>query len=133
MLGCCGWATLETMKNLQNRLEERVTYAWHRFVENYPSLARRNKPSIKTNKRLKTTGGRAWLEHGFIDISLDMCIEHGQEFINFVVDHEVGHFAAWYVFNDDGHGPAWKQVMRSIGASDSRCHYFANSKWENRK
>ncbi len=109
----------------------RRNIVWDKLRAEYPNIQTRY-PAIIINKRLKTTGGRAftWQTPQYIDLSHELLLEHGEAFINWVIPHELAHLAAYTVFGDNGHGTGWKSVMaKGLSIIPERCHEFNNTKW----
>lgn len=79
-------------------------------------------PEIKMNARLTATGGRAFLEQGYIDLSCYL-MERNKEYYEMdTIPHELCHIIAWRLYGDKGHGKGWKYVMQEMGVNGSRCH-----------
>lgn len=98
---------------LQVTAEKALHHAWVRFESQHDKIGR--KPSIILNTRTWRTAGRAWLEQGIIELSYKLFIHHRDEFIRVIIPHEAAHHVAFRVYEDAGHGPAWKQVMVDYG------------------
>ncbi len=121
----------QTLAHLITLADIRRNIVWDKLRRIYPNIQTRY-PAIVINKRLKTTGGRAftWASPQYINLSHDLLLEHGQAFIDFVVPHELAHLVAYTIYNDNGHGNGWKTVMmKDLGITPERCHPFGNTKW----
>lgn len=57
-----------------------------------------------------------------IKLSLPLLRLNGDTFINRTPAHEAMHIAAYALFNNDGHGPVWKGLMRLVGRDEKRTH-----------
>lgn len=74
-------------------------------------------PKLVLNNRLTRTFGRAWItgEHAegyVIDLSTKLYNAHPKLAEKIVIPHEAAHFVAYRLFDDQGHGVYWKNVMR---------------------
>jgi len=79
-------------------------------------------PIVKLNPRLTSTAGRAWIEHGFIDLSCYLMSNNAQAFADDTIPHELCHMIAWRLYQDRGHGKGWKFTMQKMGLTPTRCH-----------
>lgn len=125
----------KTLAHLIAMADIRRNIVWDKLRTIYPDIQIRY-PAIIINKRLKTTGGRAFTFKNpqYIDLSYELLLEHGESFIDWVVPHELAHLAAYTVYGDNGHGRGWKTVMdRDLGVIPERCHNFDNTKWAARR
>jgi len=121
----------QTLAHLIALADIRRNIVWDKLRAIYPDIQIRY-PAVVINKRLKTTGGRAftWENPQYIDLSHDLLLEHGERFINWVVPHELAHLVAYTKYDDNGHGNGWKWVMANdLGIMPERCHPFNNTKW----
>ena len=44
--------------------------------------------------------------------------------VEFTIPHEFCHLVAYRAFNERGHGPMWKHVMRTMGYEPTSCHSY---------
>jgi SprT protein len=79
-------------------------------------------PDVVMNARLTSTGGRAFLKGGYIDLSCYLLHNNPEEFKNVVIPHELAHHIAFRLYQDKGHGSAWKNCMVKLGLPPDRCH-----------
>lgn len=79
-------------------------------------------PEIKMNKRLTSTGGRAFFEQGYIDLSCYLMERNPEYYEHNTIPHELCHIIAWRLYGDTGHGKGWKYVMQEMGVNGTRCH-----------
>ena len=105
----------------QRFIESALDAAWTRLHSMYGD-AIRTKPRIELNSRLRTTAGRAWLEHNKIDISYKLLIEFPEEFRDNTIPHEAIHFVAYRVFGEQNHGKPWKYIMAQYGLPTTPYH-----------
>lgn len=121
------------MKTLQAHADYWAAHWWRILVAKYNVC--RIVPAVKINKRLKTTAGRAWIDANpqYIDLSYELLQQYPDYFSQDTIPHELCHLIAFTVYEDSGHGPAWKNVMRSIGLEPTRCHSMINQVHESRK
>lgn len=73
-------------------------------------------PKLVLNNRLSRSFGRAFLcgshaEGYVIDLSTKLYNTHPKLAEKIVIPHEAAHFVAYRLFDDHGHGKAWKGVM----------------------
>jgi predicted SprT family Zn-dependent metalloprotease len=106
---------------LQKFADHCVAWSWKKFNNIY-GLSIGIKPAVKLNKRLKTTGGRAFLEHGYIDLCYTLINQLPHQYRDEIIPHELAHMVAWRLYKDPGHGPQWKGVMVQYGIEPKRCH-----------
>ncbi len=79
-------------------------------------------PLVKLNNRLKSTAGRAFIEHGYIDLSVSLMRDNMDYFARDTIPHELAHMIAWRLYGDRGHGKAWKWVAHTLYGANNRCH-----------
>lgn len=79
-------------------------------------------PQVKLNKRLTSTAGRAFLESGYIDLSVYLLGRNTDYYRRDTIPHELCHMIAWRLYQDRGHGQGWKSVMAKMGVDGGRCH-----------
>lgn len=79
-------------------------------------------PIIKMNKRLTSTAGRAFIEHGYIDLSCFLLERNAEYYKIDTIPHELCHMIAFRLYKDEGHGKGWKYVMQELGVNGKRCH-----------
>ena len=101
--------------------ENRAAAVWAELREIFPELARTS-IGVKINARLRSTAARCFLEHGYIDVNPRMMAANMDEFIRVIIPHELAHQAAYDLFDDCGHGQAWKDIMIMLGLPPARCH-----------
>lgn len=121
-----------TPTEMHELVTDQAAHWWKLFRFQFPKLSSEI-PLIRYSGRLKTTAGLAYYDKGYIVLSTEMMWQHGDNLLQWVVPHEFGHIVAYRLFNEPGHGPQWKHVMRAVGASDARCHTFVNHLHEMRK
>ena len=107
--------------------------AWAKALHIWPQLSKFVKPTLKYNKRLKTTAGRAWYDTNEVELSNALLWEHPRAFYSVIIPHEVAHHVAKHIYQDEGHGPHWKSVMIALGLPPDTYHSLTNSQWEKRK
>jgi predicted SprT family Zn-dependent metalloprotease len=114
---------------LQNLADCSVQYTWDILCNLYPNLTK-TAPTVVLNKRLKTTAGRAFIEHDpqYIDLSVELMEQYLNEFCTVIIPHELAHCVAFLVYNDPGHGKGWKRIMKELGLIPERCHNMVNYK-----
>jgi SprT protein len=93
--------------------ETAIIPVWERFESLYGKIGKR--PVITLNGRIYRIAGRAWLEYGTIELSVKLFPHHRKEFLDVIIPHEAAHHVAFRLYEDVGHGPAWKQVMEAYG------------------
>ena len=81
-------------------------------------------PNIIMNNRLTSTAGRAFIERGYIDLSVFLMERNVEGFLDDTIPHELCHIIAWRLFNDKGHGKAWKNTVLFLGKDPTRCHSY---------
>lgn len=113
--------------------QESLTLTWAKALRLWPDLSRQTMPRLKYNKRLKTTAGRAWYDTNEIELSNALLWEHPRAFYVVIIPHELAHHIAKHIYSDEGHGPAWKSVMITLGLPPDTYHNLQNSQWEKRK
>lgn len=106
---------------------------WAKIVAVFPELRTHTRPPIKLNNRLKTTAGRAFLEHNYVDLSVELFWEYTEEFTQDTIPHELAHIAAYKVFGDEGHGNGWRTTLQRAGIKTTRLHSMVNSTHAKRK
>jgi len=79
-------------------------------------------PEIKMNARLTSTGGRAFMEAGFIDLSCYLMKRNMKHYEDVIIPHELCHIIAFRIWGDTGHGKAWKYAMQEMGLNPDRLH-----------
>lgn len=122
------------VKTLEVKAWQAIDSAWNRACWKLPMLQVEVKPYAKLNGRLKTTAGRAWLEYNFIDLSTELFLQHQEAFCAIIIPHEVAHIVAYRLYNDPGHGTAWKKIMREVyGLPADVYHSLRNEKYLSRK
>ena len=85
-------------------------------------------PKFRVVFALKSgTAGKARLSKGIIEFNPTLLRENPEAFLARTPGHEVIHFAAYIKHQDNGHGPAWKRMMREMGLPDSVCHSYDTS------
>lgn len=83
-------------------------------------------PCIMFNNRLKSTAGRACMLVAYnranfpdmverIELSRKLYENNREAFLSDIIRHELGHFIAFRVFNEENHGKAWREVMNALG------------------
>ena len=80
--------------------------------------------SVEFNNRLTSTAGRAFYETGRIELSKKLYEQNVEAFFADTIPHEFCHLVAYRAFNECGHGPMWKHVMRTMGYEPTRCHSY---------
>jgi predicted SprT family Zn-dependent metalloprotease len=63
-----------------------------------------------------------------IELSLPLLRLNGETFVMDTPAHEAMHIATFALFDYAGHGPHWKNLMRLVGRSTSRCHQMETVK-----
>jgi SprT protein len=116
-----------TQTELMQEIDHCADAWWLRLRKLYPSISA-VRPQIKLNKRLKTTAGRAFYaaKPQYVDLSFELVSQYLPNFMVDTIPHELAHLVAWTVYNEPGHGTAWKHVMRSLGLEPTRCHSMFN-------
>ena len=117
---------------LQEVADYRVKVWWNKFRKVYPTLPA-NPPAFKLNNRLKTTAGRAFYEHYYIDLSTELFWEHTERFLTDTIPHELAHIVAYIVHGDTGHGKAWYSVIHKMNIATTRLHNMVNTLHAKRK
>ena len=85
-------------------------------------------PKMKVVFALKSgTAGKAHLNRGVIQFNPTLLRENPEAFLKRTPGHEVVHFAAYMKYQDTGHGPNWKRMMRELDLEDTRCHSYDTS------
>jgi predicted SprT family Zn-dependent metalloprotease len=79
-------------------------------------------PKVKLNARLTSTGGRAFIDLGYIDLSCYLLERNPEYYREDTIPHELCHIIAWRIYGDRGHGKGWKYVMLQTGVNGKRCH-----------
>ena len=79
-------------------------------------------PLIKMNARLTATGGRAFIQDGYIDLSCYLMTNNPDYYHADTIPHELAHMIAWRLYQDRGHGKAWKYVALNLYGANNRCH-----------
>jgi SprT protein len=131
---------MNIMVNMMTRTEllEEVNHCadgwWIMLRKLYPSISS-VRPEIVLNNRLKTTAGRAFYANDpqYVDLSMELLTYNLSAFLGDTIPHELCHLVAWTVYNEHGHGNAWKMIMRSIGLEPTRLHNMINPKHEVRR
>jgi hypothetical protein len=83
-------------------------------------------PPIMFNNRLKSTAGRAFMLTAYnranfpdlierVELSKKLYENNQNAFLSDIIRHELGHFIAFRVFNEENHGKAWREVMNALG------------------
>ena len=83
-------------------------------------------PPIMFNNRLKSTAGRAFMLVAYnranfpdlierVELSKKLYENNQNAFLSDIIRHELGHFIAFRVFNEENHGKAWREVMNALG------------------
>jgi SprT protein len=100
---------------------------WDKMRRQYPNIQEQY-PKAILNNRLKTTGGRAWIEESpqYIDLSTELFWQYTQQYVTDTIPHELAHLVAYTVYNDPGHGKGWYSVIRQMGINTTRCHSMVN-------
>lgn len=117
---------------LSQVLEYQVKTWWARIRKHYPQLPNII-PGYSLNNRLKTTAGLAYCEEYRITVSSELFWQHTRQFCEDTIPHELAHLAAWYIFQDRGHGKGWYQVIETVNINTTRLHNMVNHKWETSK
>lgn len=122
----------DTPEALGDYVRARMEYVWQKQLRIAYPMIQANTPKIVFNKRLKTTAGRAFIEHApqYIDLSNDLLWQYPQEFHDTIIPHEAAHLAAFTRFADHGHGAGWKKVMAYLALPADRCHNMVNANWK---
>lgn len=123
---------MKSSVNYQALADAYVARCWIAIRKVFPGVPV-TPPAVRVNNRFKTTGGMAYLYEYRIEIAGWGMREHGSEFMDFVLPHELAHIVAYLEYNEEGHGPDWKHVMRCIGQDPVRCHPFINTAHETAK
>lgn len=79
-------------------------------------------PKVVMNSRLTSTGGRAWLEDYYIDLSCYLMERNPETFRTVTIPHELCHLIAFRLYGDKGHGKPWKKVMVEMGLEPNPYH-----------
>lgn len=134
-LGYCGGrhcATIQRMRNttLQILADRAARETWTVLVNLYPNILFNITPKVILNNRLKTTAGRAFIEHDpqYVDLCTELMEQYTEEFCNVIIPHELAHLAAYTVYNDRGHRKGWKTIMRQLGLEPEVYHNMVNHK-----
>ena len=118
--------------NLQKLAETTAHNTWARLQVIYPELVKPC-PQILLNNRLKTTAGRAFYWLRKVDLSTQLFTEYPDNFVQDTIPHEICHQAAWDLWEEKGHGQAWKWTMQALGIEPNRLHHMQNTLWEAQK
>lgn len=78
----------------------------------YGPIAR---PSVIYPLRGTRTLGEAEFKKNQLRFHRAFLAENEKNYVEVVVPHEVCHLAAYQKFKDNGHGKAWKRMMRDVG------------------
>lgn len=117
---------------LQEVADYRVGVWWNKFRVQYPGIPE-NPPLVKLNNRLKTTAGRAFYEHYYIDLSTELFWEYTERFLCDTIPHELAHIVAYIVHGDTGHGRGWYSVVKTMNIDTTRLHNMVNTVHAKRK
>lgn len=82
-------------------------------------------PKVTFDLRGKTAGAANYAAN-HIRLNDVLLRENQETFINRTVPHEVAHLLAFALYGSriSAHGPEWKNVMRRLGETPSRCHTY---------
>ena len=112
--------TTENLVAMQIFADNVANRFWHRAKKEWANIGQI--PEVRLNKRLTSTAGRAFIEDGYIDLSVYLLGRNTDYFKRDTIPHELCHMIAWRVYGDRGHGKAWKYVMQQMGVNGKRCH-----------
>lgn len=94
---------------------------------------------IKLNVRVDIRGsriaGEAIRKYGQYTVRLNplFCEQSEEHIMKSTIPHEIAHIIAYATNQNDGHGPKWKRIARSLGCDAKRCHnetvYHPNKKY----
>ncbi|MCA8948306.1 MAG: SprT-like domain-containing protein [Planctomycetes bacterium] len=81
---------------------------------------------VAWNRRLRTCAGRAFVQHGRVELNPNL-LEPAPEEIDGVLVHEAAHVAAWRLFGAaaEAHGRHWRALMRLAGLPPEVTHDLA--------
>ena len=108
------------MQSLQHFADYQVDFWWNKAKEIFGNIG--EKPKCVLNNRLKSTGGRAFIEHGYIDLSVSLLRDNMDYYAKDTIPHELAHMIAFRLYQDRGHGKAWKYVAQTLYGANNRCH-----------
>ena len=120
---------MQTIAAMRHACLDRIEEAFVTAEQHYNVVLPR--VPIEFSNKLKSTAGLAhYSRNRFtgkcagvkIKLSVPLLRLNGDEFIGRTPGHEAAHIIAANLFNERGHGNAWKQVMRVIGQKAERCH-----------
>jgi SprT protein len=104
------------------RIAEFLVNKWWKKAEDKFGLKIGAMPAVKMNARLTSTAGRAFIEHGYIDLSCYLMTNNPETFAEDTIPHELAHMIAFRLYQDRGHGKAWKYVAQTLYGANNRCH-----------
>lgn len=100
--------------------------AWKEFkshLTNYEKVKLGAFPPVLWKKMGFRVAGVTHYNGGYIVMNTNYLYSKDyQEFLDGTILHELGHIAAYKLYNESGHGPTWKKVAQALGDSGDRCH-----------
>lgn len=82
------------------------------------------KVTVKVDIRGTRIAGQAMRKNGVYYIRLNplFCEQSAEHMMTETIPHEVAHIIAFALKCDDGHGPKWTKIAKSLGCTGNRCH-----------
>lgn len=110
------------MSNIPPRIQTLINKAYLAVKEKHPEwyyfIAN---VKWEINSRIRRVLGRAKLLRNIIELNASYAETVEEDKLYNTIVHELSHIIAFNVYNDHGHGPAWRRVFLSLGGNGERC------------